>query len=81
MSRKSHPNKEIETAIQHAEAHGWRYKKTGASAHAWGRMLCPLSSQQGCAMSVWSTPRNSSDHARQIRRQVDKCPHNIRSSP
>jgi len=81
MTRKPHPNKEIETAIQYAEAHGWRYRKVGNSAHAWGRLLCPLAARQGCAMSVWSTPRNSYHHATQIRKQVDKCPHNVRSIP
>lgn len=81
MTRKSHPNKEIEAAIQYAEAHGWEYRKAGKSAHAWGRLLCPLGTRQGCAMSVWSTPRNSYNHAVQITKQIDKCPHNIRSVP
>lgn len=26
-----------------------------------------------CVVSVWSTPKSSADHARQIRRVVDKC--------
>jgi len=81
MNRKSHPNKEIEAAIQYAEKHGWRYKSAGNSAHAWGRLLCPLSTRDGCAMSVWSTPRNSQNHAIQIRRSVDKCPHHVGSHP
>ena len=28
-TRKIHPNKEIEKAIQYAESRGWRYKKSG----------------------------------------------------
>ena len=75
MHRKKHPNKEIETAVQYAEARGWRYKKTGSSAHAWGRLLCPLQAQEGCAMSVWSTPRNPYGHANQIIKRIDQCPH------
>lgn len=46
-SRKKHPNKEIELAIQYAENKGWQYKKTGGSAHAWGRLLCPLHEREG----------------------------------
>ncbi len=75
MLRKQHPNKEIEAAIQYAEAHGWRYKKAGNSAHAWGRLLCLLETREGCMMSIWSTPRNPYNHAEQIRRRVNQCPH------
>jgi len=73
--RKTHPNADIERAIRYAESQGWRYKKSGKSAHAWGRLLCPLEAQEGCALSVWSTPRNPSVHARQIVKRVDGCPH------
>jgi hypothetical protein len=52
MKRKTHPNKEIEKAIVYAESKGWRYKKAGNSAHAWGRMLCTLRSREGCGMSI-----------------------------
>lgn len=24
---------------------------------------------------VWSTPRNPQNHAKQLRREVDRCPH------
>lgn len=75
VKRKKHPNKEIETAIQYAEDQGWRYKEPGKSAHAWGKMLCPLQDRAGCRMSVWSTPRNADIHAKQICRCVDECPH------
>ncbi len=75
MRRKKHPNKEIEDAIQYAEQQGWRYKKAGDSAHAWGRLLCPLQDRNGCSMSIWSTPRNTDTHAKQIYRRIDVCPH------
>ena len=74
-ARKKHPNKEIEQAIKYAESKLWRYLKTGKSAHAWGRLLCPLQNMEGCIMSVWSTPRDPTVHAKQIRRRVDACPH------
>ncbi|OGT36976.1 MAG: hypothetical protein A3F11_09400 [Gammaproteobacteria bacterium RIFCSPHIGHO2_12_FULL_37_14] len=73
--RKKQQNKVIEKGIQYAEAHKWRYKKAGGSAHAWGRMLCPLKERNGCSMSIWSTPRDADVHAKQIRRRVDSCPH------
>ncbi len=75
MPRKKHPNKEIEAAVCFAEDKDWQYQKTGASAHAWGRLHCPLKSRQGCAMSVWSTPRSPENHAKQIIKSVKKCPH------
>lgn len=73
--RDKHPNKEIEKAICYAETKGWRYHETGRSAHAWGRLLCPLRSREGCSMSIWSTPRSVDVHAKQICNRVDKCPH------
>ena len=75
IQRKKHPNKEIETAILFAEYQGWRYKKAGSSAHAWGRLLCPFNEREGCSMSIWSTPRNTEAHAKRIVRAVRKCKH------
>ena len=76
LKRNKHPCKEIEKAIQYAENKGWRYRIAGNSAHAWGRLQCPLCTRDGCQMSIWSTPRNATNHAKQIRRYVDKCEHN-----
>ncbi len=75
MSRPKHPNKDIEIAVKYAEVNGWRYKKSGKSAHAWGRLLCVLENREGCSMAVWSTPRNPVKHAQQIKRKVDQCIH------
>lgn len=75
MVRPKHPNKDIELAIKYAESKGWRYQPSGNSAHAWGRLLCPLASREGHAMSVWSTPRSNEDHAKQIKHKVDACEH------
>lgn len=72
MARPRHPNKEIEAAVQWAEARGWVvHMSTG---HAWGRLYCPFSSRDGCRVSVWSTPRNAQNHAKGIRRAVSRCP-------
>lgn len=75
MARKKHPNKEIEAAVCFAENHDWKYRKAGSSAHAWGRLSCPLNGREGCTMSIWSTPRSAENHAKQIIRNVKKCSH------
>jgi hypothetical protein len=72
MARPRHPNKNIEKAIRYAESHGWRVLVGGA--HAWGFLLCPERSREGCRLSVWSTPRSPTDHAKDILRGVDGCP-------
>ena len=73
MSRARHPNKHIEQAIQYAESLSWRVELS--LGHAWGRLLCPRSTREGCIVAVWSTPRNPENHARHIRREIDMCPH------
>jgi len=76
MNRKKHPKKEIEAALKYAEKHGWTIKVAGG--HAWGKMYCPNNDKECrcgefCISSIWSTPRNPVNHARQIRRIVDNC--------
>ncbi|HBP6688244.1 TPA: hypothetical protein L6B04_08240 [Pseudomonas aeruginosa] len=76
MARSSHPKKEVEEALQHAEAQGWRVEVGGS--HAWGRIYCPYNDEECrcgefCITSVWSTPKNSGNHARALRRVVDNC--------
>lgn len=76
MNRPRHPNKEIEAALTHAESSGWDIRLGGS--HAWGRMLCPChdgacGTREHCITSIWSTPRNATNHARQLRRVVDRC--------
>lgn len=76
MARTGHPNKEIESALRHAEAEGWRIKVGGS--HAWGKIYCPYNDEQCrcgefCIASIWSTPKNPYNHASAIRRVVDRC--------
>lgn len=76
MYRSRHPDKDVEAALRHAEAHGWRVVQGGS--HAWGKIYCPYDSKdcrcgEFCITSVWSTPRNPVSHARALRRVVDKC--------
>ena len=69
-----HPNKHIREAIRYAEAKGWTVTKAGPRAHVWGVLWCPQSSRDGCRIRVMSTPRNPERHARDVRRDVDRCP-------
>jgi hypothetical protein len=73
--REKNPNKEIEKAIYYAKSNGWRCKEAGNSSHAWGRLLCPEFTREGCSVSVWSTPKDADNHKKQIYRRVDMCPH------
>jgi hypothetical protein len=77
MGRSRHPNKHIERAIRYAESIGWRVEMS--SGHAWGHLLCPKSTREGCIIGVYSTPKCPETHARQITREVDLCPHRSRS--
>jgi len=63
-------------ALEYAEAQGWTVEK--ARGHAWGRLYCPYNDAECrcgefCITSVWSTPRNPGNHARQLTRVVDNC--------
>jgi len=75
MTRKKHPDKDIEAAIQYAENMGWRFKESGASSHAWGKLLCPKHTREGHQLSIYGTPRNSFQYAQLIRQRVNKCNH------
>lgn len=44
MVRKPHPKKEVEEALRHAEAHGWRVEVGGS--HACGRIYCPYNDDE-----------------------------------
>ncbi|WP_233800481.1 hypothetical protein [Paraburkholderia sp. HP33-1] len=77
MVRGRHAKKEIETALTYAEQHGWRVQD-GEKGHAWGKIYCPYKDSECrcgefCISSVWSTPKNSGNHARHLRRIVDNC--------
>lgn len=76
MARKKHAKKEIEIALCYAESKGWRVEVGGG--HAWGKLFCPYKDDpcrcgEFCIASIWSTPKNAANHAKQIRRVVDNC--------
>jgi len=77
MRRPRHPKQEVEESLQHAEEQGWRIELRGGG-HAWGRMYCPYNDAECrcgeyCISSIWSTPKNAGNHARQLKRVVDNC--------
>lgn len=74
MPRPRHPKKEVEAAVAVAEEAGWTVTPT-SSGHRWGVMRCSEASRSGCQVSIWSTPRNAGNHAKQIHRALDRCPH------
>lgn len=67
-----HPNKSIQAALEYAKKHG-----LGNSAFwALSSLFCRLRCKQGHTehqMSIWSTPRNPENHAKQILRKVKEC--------
>lgn len=69
--RSRHPNKEVEAAVAYAEMKNWTLRKMGH----WGRLFCPHADRDGCQVTVNGTPRNPDVHARQIKRGIDRCPH------
>lgn len=81
MTRKKHPNKDIEAALVEIEGLGWHFEDTGKSAHACHKMLCPYKEAQSqcdgnsqwCMKSVWKTPRSPENHARDLKRNVYRC--------
>jgi hypothetical protein len=70
-NRPRHPNKEVEAAVSYAESEGWTWRKQGH----WGRLYCHHADRDGCQVGVNGTPKNPEDHARQVTRAVNRCPH------
>lgn len=74
--RNKHSKPEVEAALQHAEANGWRVEHNRGH---WGVMLCPSKETpcgpcgEWCQTSIWSTPQNAGNHAKQLRRVVNRC--------
>lgn len=75
--RKRHSCKEIEKVVAYAESVGWRV--VIGHGHAWAYLYCLQADRTGCKVGVWSTPKNPENHARQVRRQIDSCPHGVKA--
>jgi len=74
MARSRHPKEDVDAALAAAEEAGWTVIPT-SSGHRWGVMRCGEASRSGCQISIWSTPRSPDTHAKQIRRALNRCPH------
>lgn len=70
VARASHGKKDVEKALKAIEAEGWIVTPTTAG-HRWGKAECG----EGCAISIWSTPKNPTTFAKQILRAMSRCPH------
>ncbi|KMJ45523.1 hypothetical protein ABLB69_09785 [Xenorhabdus khoisanae] len=68
---KKHPNQFIQAAIDYALYKGWKFRPS--YGHAFGRLYCGTPNHPEHMMSIWSTPRNPENHAKQIIRKVDTC--------
>ena len=72
----NHPNKHIRKAIKYAESRGWRLVASNRGhSHVKAKLFCPAGDRTGHRVLVRSTPRNPEAHARDIRAEVDRCPH------
>lgn len=79
MFRNKHPNKEIEEALKYAEKKHWRIENS--KGHPFAQMYCPNvgckekceSNGKWCRVGIWSTPRNPANHARDLKKIVDRC--------
>lgn len=72
VTMDKHPNKHIREAIEYAIENGWDVVESGKSSHAFCRLRCIVGHTEH-QMSVWSTPRNPENHAKQIIRNVNQC--------
>ena len=73
MARDRHSKKELEAVVEYAEQQGWEVR-TGRR-HAKFKLLCPHHDRDGCMIPVWGTPVDVDDHAKDVRRAIDRCPH------
>ena len=69
---KKHPDKHIRAALEYAMRHGWEIVSSGKSAHAFCRLHCRKGHTEH-QMSIWCTPKNPENHAKQIIRKVNEC--------
>lgn len=73
MARDRHSKKELEAVVEYAEQQGWDVLP--GKRHAKFKLRCKHHDRDGCKVSVWSTPADVDDHARNVRRAIDRCPH------
>jgi hypothetical protein len=77
LSRRRHPDKEVEAVLAELEEFGWTVVVRG-SGHAWALLRCPYNSEECrcgefCQMSVNSTPQNAGSHALKLKNRALSC--------
>lgn len=77
MSRRRHPERDVEIVLRELERRGWTVELRGGG-HAWGLLRCAWNSgacRDGrcCQMSVNSTPENPGNHAARLRGKALAC--------
>lgn len=69
--RPRHPKKEVEEILELAETRGWLVESP-RPGHPWGKATCRREGHD-CLVWIWSTPKDPANHAKQIRRAVNRC--------
>jgi hypothetical protein len=65
MARSSHRKNMVEEALRHAEGQGWRVEIGGSHYCTYNDEECRCG--EFCITSIWSTPKNSGNHAHALR--------------
>lgn len=88
MARGVHPKKEVRKALKKLRAAGWTIEVAlGGHSHRWGTAVCPHQHPDGsggvtrCVHFIRSTPRDDSNHAKQLRDALRVCERRNRHSP
>lgn len=68
MARNRHPKKDVEKALTRAEKEQLKVEQN-KRGHRWGSVGCQDTDH--AKKSVWSTPRNPTDHAGDINKYTD----------
>ena len=72
----THQNKHVREAIKYALSRGWRPGAANRGhSKVKAKLFCPAGDRTGHWVLVRSTPRNPEAHAKDIRAEVDRCPH------
>jgi hypothetical protein len=77
VGRNRHPNAEIEPPSNGPRHMVGATSRLGIARIAGEDCSAPRADRTGCRISINSTPKNPSDHARRIRQKVDKCRHRV----
>jgi hypothetical protein len=70
VRRSRHPKKEVEQALSRAEQARLNVQQNTKRGHKWGDVGCQ--DKNHARKSVWSTPRNPGNHAKDINKYTDR---------